>query len=144
MKKITLIVLTMILAMGMILTACGKEEFRLGGTTDGKVTITAEKASKDSFATTGSVVVGDSGTAVIEFDFPEGEVQIQMMRQADEQSADMDMDEVKGMGDTENADVDQVIKGSGTREFEVQPGDYLVKATVVEKLTGTATISGAE
>ena len=143
MRKHMIIAFAVLLALGMMLCSCGTGDFAVSGTEEGTVEITADNAAADAYALAGSVIVDENGMVTIDYDFAEGgELQVQLIRQSDEQSADMSEEEIQALADGDKADHTELISGTGEMSFVVEPGEYNVLATVIEKLTGTATISG--
>ncbi len=112
-------------------------------TEDGSsLTVNTEKATDDMFAMSGTVAVAEGQKMHVEYAFTEGELEFKLIRQADEQSIEMSDEEIQDMANADNADLVEVISGEGTSDYEVEPGDYMVYASVSKgKLSGTATFS---
>ena len=142
MKKSLLLILTIVFAMGIMLTGCGGD-FSMETTEDGSsLTVNTEKATDDMFAMSGTVAVAEGQKMHVEYAFTEGELEFKLIRQADEQSIEMSDEEIQDMANADNADLVEVISGEGTSDYEVEPGDYMVYASVSKgKLSGTATFS---
>ena len=142
MYKKLLLVLTIVFAMGIMLTGCGGD-FSMETTEDGSsLTVNTEKATDDMFAMSGTVAVAEGQKMHVEYAFTEGELEFKLIRQADEQSIEMSDEEIQDMANADNADLVEVISGEGTSDYEVEPGDYMVYASVSKgKLSGTATFS---
>lgn len=125
-KRFALALLTAMLA----LAGCGvKPVFGVSTNEDNTISITAEKAVKDSVGL-GYLTVGENETVVIEPSFEGGgELRIRMM--AGLLGADDFADEPTWE-----------VSFSGTEpiEQEIAPGEYTVGVTVLEKVTGTALV----
>ncbi len=142
MKKSLLLILTIVFAMCLTFTGCGGD-FSMETTEDGSsLTVNTEKATDDMFAMSGTVAVAEGQKMHVEYAFTEGELEFKLIRQADEQSIEMSDEEIQDMANADNADLVEVISGEGTSDYEVEPGDYMVYASVSKgKLSGTATFS---
>ena len=135
MRKIrtTTFIVTIALMAGM-LTSCGKSVFEVTENTGKAVTITAEKAEKDASVMFGSIEVEEGEQLSISADLAKGSVRVEILPEAEEQAIDKipEMDEEAIMvGNFVRTDAE-----SGT----VPVGSYLVKATCLERATGTVRI----
>ena len=131
-KRITAI--TVLVFLMLILAACGKSEFGITENTEKKMTITAQNAAKDAFFMTGSLEVADMEQIVITSGLTKGSIRVEIVEAPDGQSIDVfpDMDgEAIIMANLENAE-----SASGT----VAAGSYYLRATCLEKATGTIQI----
>lgn len=135
MKKVLVVALAAIMALSaLMLASCGKSEFTMSENTEKSMTIDAKNAAKDDFFQAGSLVVAEGEQITIESGLEKGEIKVEMIREADEQS----MDELPDT-DAEPALTAKVGKGEKI-SGEVIPGDYILKATVLGKATGTVHI----
>ena len=120
---LTLLVLT--------LTACGKSEFGVTDNTGKMMMITAENASRDAFFLVGSLDVADEEQIVITSNLTKGSVRVEIVTTAEEQSIDK-LPDMNGEAII-SADVTGTEEVSGT----VPAGRYMLRATCLEKATGT-------
>ena len=125
---IALVVLT------MVLTACGKSEFGLTENTEKKMTITAERADKDAFFMVGSLEVSDGEQIVITSNLEKGSIRVEIVGVAEEQNIDQ-LPEMDGEA-IMTANLHSTDGSSGT----VPAGSYMLRATCLEKATGTVQI----
>lgn len=135
MKKRIIIPITLILLATMfVLTSCGKSEFGCTENQEKKMVISAKEADIDSFFLTGTLSVADGEKLVISSDLEKGSVSLGFVSPSG-------MDDIETIPDV---DVDPVmtaeVSGTQTQEYEIRPGDYLLKANVIEKATGTIQI----
>ncbi|MBQ9493673.1 MAG: hypothetical protein IJR54_08075 [Oscillibacter sp.] len=132
MKRMNLFSFIAVLALlTLTLTSCGKSEFGLTENTGKLMTIEAKNADKDAFFMAGSLEVADGERIVIAPSLTKGTVRVEIVKEPEEQS----MEQLPDM------DGEAVITAdvSGTEEVsETAPaGSYLLKATCLEKATGT-------
>ena len=127
------VILALLLSM-LMLTACGKSEFGVTENTGKRMTITAENAEKDAFFMVGALEVDEEEQIVIASDLTKGSVRVEIVEAPEGESveeltaADGDAILTANLKTTEGA--------SGT----VPAGSYLVKATCLERATGTVQI----
>ena len=120
--------------MLLMLTACGKVEFGPSENTGKQMTITAKNAAKDAFFMAGSLEVAEGERLVITSELAKGSIRVEIVEASEEQSADT-LPEMDGEAIL-TADLDIAGGASGT----VPAGRYMVKATCLEKATGTVRI----
>ena len=123
-----------VLILALTLAACGKSEFAVTQNTGKLMLITAVNADRDAFFMVGSLEVGDREQIVITSELTKGTIRVEIIGTPDEQSIDTvpDMD-----GDaviTANAHISDKVSGT------VPAGTYLLKATCLEKATGTVRV----
>ena len=127
------VILALLLSM-LMLTACGTSEFGVTENTGKRMTITAENAEKDAFFMVGALEVEEEEQIVIASDLTKGSVRVEIVEAPEGESveeltaADGDAILTANLKTTEGA--------SGT----VPAGSYLVKATCLERATGTVQI----
>ena len=135
MKKIRILtVITVLSLLALTLTACGRSEFGLTENTEKRMLITAENADKDAFFMTGTLEVDDSEQIVISSDLKKGKVRVEIVRMSEEQSIDKLPETDKEA--TIAANLVNTDSASGT----VAAGSYMLRATCLEKATGTVQI----
>ena len=135
MKRMTSFTMIIALVLSMlVLTACGKSEFGLSENTEKKMTITAENADKDSFFMVGSLEVADGEQIAITSNLTKGSVRVEIVGTPEEQSIDQIPD--MNAEATLTADLKSTDSVSGT----VEAGTYMLKATCLEKATGTVLV----
>ena len=118
----------------LVLTACGKSEFGVSENTEKKMTITAENADKDAFFMVGSLEVADGEPIAITSNLTKGSVRVEIVGTPEEQSIDQIPD--MNAEATLTADLKSTDSVSGT----VEAGTYMLKATCLEKATGTVLV----
>ena len=131
MKKI---VLLCFVSVTLLLTACGKSEFKVNGNTEKHMTITAKNAEKDAFFSVGSLEVDDGEQIVISSDLEKGSIKVEIAGGSETES----IDELPELDDEAviTANLVRTDSVSGT----VSPGSYQIMATCLEKATGTVEI----
>ena len=135
MKRMTSFTMIIALVLSMlVLTACGKSEFGLSENTEKKMTITAENADKDAFFMVGSLEVADGEQICITSGLTKGSVRVEIGGTPEEQSIDQIPD--MNAEATLTADLKSTDSVSGT----VETGTYMLKATCLEKATGTVLV----
>ena len=135
MKRMTSFTMIIALVLSMlVLTACGKSEFGLSENTEKKMTITAENADKDAFFMVGSLEVADGEQIAITSSLTKGSVRVEIVGTSEEQSIDQIPD--MNAEATLTADLKSTDSVSGT----VEAGTYMLKATCLEKATGTVLV----
>ena len=135
MKRMTSFTMIIALVLSMlVLTACGKSEFGLSENTEKKMTITAENADKDAFFMVGSLEVADGEQIAITSNLTKGSVRVEIVGTPEEQSIDQIPD--MNAEATLAADLKSTDSVSGT----VAAGTYMLKATCLEKATGTVLV----
>ena len=135
MKRMTSFTMIIALVLSMlVLTACGKSEFGLSENTEKKMTITAENADKDALFMVGSLEVADGEQIAITSNLTKGSVRVEIIGTPEEQSIDQIPDMNAEV--TLTADLKSTDSVSGT----VEAGTYMLKATCLEKATGTVLV----
>lgn len=135
MKRIKGLAVIIVLALlALTLTACGKSQFGATETSEKRIVLTAEKADKDAFLTTGSLEVEDGEEIVVTPNLTDGSVKVELIAAPEEQSVD-EIPEMDGVA----AFIAEVSGTEGTSDT-VSAGSYLLRATCVEKATGTVQV----
>ena len=135
MKRMTSFTMIIALVLSMlVLTACGKSEFGLSENTEKKMTITAENADKDAFFMVGSLEVADGEQIAITSSLTKGSVRVEIIGMPAEQSIDQIPD--LNVEPTITSSLKSTDSVSGT----VAAGTYMLKATCLEKATGTVLV----
>ena len=133
MKNTIIVVIILVLSV-MMFTACGKSEFGVTENTGKLMTITANKADKDAFFMVGSLDVADGEMIEITPDLSEGLVKVEVVAAPEEQTAD-ELPETDG-----EAVLSSNFSNNGSISGTVPEGSYMVRATCLEKATGTIDI----
>ena len=123
-----------LLLAALLLTACGKSEFGMSENTEKRMTITAENADKEDFFAVGSLEVEDGEQIVVTSNLKKGSIRVELIGTPAEQSIDQ-VPEVDSEA-TMTAELTGTDGVSGT----VPAGSYLLKATCLEKASGTVVI----
>ncbi len=129
------IVLIMILALMLTLTACGKSEFGLSENDGKHMTITARNADRDAFFMVGSLDVADGEQIEIAANLTKGSVRVEIVAGAGGQDINV-LPEMDGAAIL-TADLVRTDGASGT----VPAGLYYLRATCLERATGTIQIN---
>ena len=132
MRRINIIIT--VLALMLTLTACGKSEFGVTENSWKHMTLTAQNADKDAFVMVGSLDVADGEQIEITASLTKGSVKVEIVRSPDNQSID-EIPEMDGKAII-TANLARTEGTSGT----VPAGTYLLRATCLEKATGTIQI----
>ena len=118
----------------LLLTACGKSEFGMAENTAKRMTIAADNADKKDFFMVGSLEVEDGEQIVVTSDLKKGSIRVELVGTPAEQSIDQ-LPEMNGEA-TLTAELTGTDGVSGT----VPAGSYLLRATCLEKASGTVEI----
>jgi hypothetical protein len=134
-KRVYFILAVFIILAMMVMSACGQSTFTINADDEKNIIVDAKNAAKDELVITGSLEVADCDQVLMTANLEKGEIQIELIKTADEQS----IDEVP---DASGGDPTMTFKASGADSMSgtVEPGSYLVKALVNEKATGTVQI----
>ena len=127
-------ILPVLILLTILLTSCGKSEFGVTANTAKQMTITAEKADKNASFMVGTLEVTDGEQIVITSNLTKGSVKVEIIGAPAEQSIDK-LPEMDG-----EAVFTADIKGTDSASGTVPAGMYLLRATCLEKATGTAQI----
>lgn len=132
--SVTTVVILSLLAL--ILTSCGGAAITFGvtGNTEKLIEITAKKADKDASFLVGSLEVSEGEQILIASNLTKGSVGIEIIKAPAEQSIDQ-VPELDGEA-VIKANVSSTDETSGT----VTAGSYYVRATCLERATGTIQI----
>ena len=135
MKRIkTLTGIIALLLAALLLTACGKTEFGMAENTAKRMTIAADNADKKDFFMVGSLEVEDGEQIVVTSNLKKGSIRVELVGTPAEQSIDQ-LPEMNGEA-TLTAELTGTDGVSGT----VPAGSYLLRATCLEKASGTVEI----
>ena len=135
MKRIsTLIAAAAMILSSVLFAGCGKSEFTADDFTEKKMTIIAENAAKDSMFAVGSLTVDEGEKISITADMTKGEIMVEIIEEPENQSID------------ELPDLDRepimmsVMKNSDAVSGGMPEGSYSVRATCLQKATGTIVV----
>lgn len=134
MKRTTILITAVVLVL-LTLTACGKREF--GGMADssGKMfTVTAERADKGAFFMSGALEVEEDEQITFTSNLKKGSIEIVLVREQEEQS----IEELPNFDDAESYKYE--FSSTDSASDLIPAGTYLVKASCLEKATGTVQI----
>ena len=133
-RKKRIIPVIVLALLTITIAACGKSEFKVDGNTEKQMTITARNAEKDAFFMVGSLEVDDGEQIVITSGLDKGSIKVEIVKQTETESAERLPD----------LDGEAVITGNVVRTDVVSgtipAGSYLLRATCLEKATGTVQI----
>ncbi|MBE6042105.1 MAG: hypothetical protein E7220_06250 [Clostridiales bacterium] len=146
MKKAITIVIA-VLCMAFLLAGC-KSELGLDMSSDGKsCTVTVKNGAEGDYAPSGVLTFGEGQKLIMEPAFEgDGSILVSItpasaMDLGENADPDEIQDAVNGAG---GAALDVSLSGTDPQEFEMEPGDYYVTATVESKVTGTAQLKVAD
>ena len=131
MKKIIAVIV--IVLMSLTLAACGKVNFEVTENTGKRMTITAEKAEKDSFFMVGSLEAEEGDRIVITSRLTKGQIRVEIVG-----ASDQGIDTLPDVNAA--AIITANLQNSDGAFGTVPAGYYLVRATCLEKATGTVQI----
>lgn len=118
----------------MTLAACGKSEFTVSENTENRMVITAENAAKDAFFMVGSLSAEEGDKIAITSGIERGEIKVELVPASGEGSSE-------ALPETNGEALLTAFVGSGDGISGTVPADtYYLRATVLEKATGTVTI----
>ncbi len=120
--------------LALTLAACGRTAFGVSENTGKRMTINAERADKDDFFMLGTLEVDEGEQVEITANLTKGAIRVELIGTPAEQSIDElpDMDGEPQL----TADLDTTESTS----YTLPAGDYLLRATCLEKATGTVQI----
>ena len=127
-----IMILTLLMLM---LTACGKPEFGVTENTGKQMTVTARNAGKDGFAMVGSLEAEEGEQIEISSDLSKGSIRIEIIGVPEDQSMDQ-LPDIDG-----EPIITAEVKGTDAAAGTVPAGTYTLKATCLEKATGTVQIA---
>ena len=135
MKRIkTLTGIIALLLAVLLLTACGKSEFGMAENTAKRMTIAADNADKKDFFMVGSLEVEDGEQIVVTSNLKKGSIRVELVSTPAEQSIDQ-LPEMNG-----EATLTAELTGTDGMSGTVPAGSYLLRATCLEKASGTVEI----
>ena len=123
-----------VLILMLTLTACGKSEFGVTENTGKRMTISAANAAKDAFFMVGSLEVEEGEQIAINADLAKGTIMVEIVKSAAEQS----IDELPDLN--AEAVIMATLKATDSTAGTAAAGSYMVRATCLEKATGTIEI----
>ncbi len=123
-----------LLFLAVMVSACGKSEFGVTESTDKRITITANNAGKDSYFEVGTLEVGEGEKITAAADLSKGEVRVEIFLETGEQS----MDQMPQMEEDPTLWGD--LRDKESVSATVGEGSYIVRATCLQKATGTVVI----
>ncbi len=126
-----------VLLCSTLFTACRRSEFGMSENTPRRMTVTAENADKKDFFMVGTLEVGDGEQVVITPDLEKGSIRIELIGTPEEQSIDV-LPELNG-----EPAVTADLEGSEEISAEIPAGNYMLRATCLQKATGTVQIEVA-
>ena len=130
MKKRFILLFTCVVMFVLITAGCSKSVYNVSTNEDNTISVTAEKAAKES-AGLGYLTVAENEKIVVEPNF-EGKGQVQIRVFAG----------LLGSEDfPETPTIEETIGGTEALEFEAAPGEYTIGIVAVNTVTGNAVIS---
>ena len=130
MKKRSIIAFVLILALAALTMAgCGKSEFTVIDNNSKRMLISAENAGKGLTFTVGTLEVAEGEQISLTAQLSRGSIRVEILQAPETLSADALPD-----GD---AILTADLKTTESASADMAPGSYLVRATSLEKATGT-------
>ena len=120
---------SLLIIVVLMLTACGRSEFGVTDNTEKRMFITASRADKGAFFLVGTLEVDDGEKIVFTSELTKGSVRVEIVAESDSGDV-LDGEAIL------SADLGPQDSVSGT----VPAGSYLLRATCLEKATGTIEI----
>ena len=133
-KRCFIITIIAIVLFMLFFTSCEKSEFGIIENTGKVLTIKADNADKDNYFAVGTLEVADREQIVINSNLENGTVKIEIIASKGGESADKLPELSQKPVMTAN------VKGNDSQSGYVATGDYMIKATCIEKSTGTVKI----
>ena len=134
MGKIKRAAAAILLAGAMFLTGCAKSEFLVSENTAKRMTISAVNADKDAFFSVDSLEVDEGEQVVITANLTKGSIQVSIIAEPEEQSADA-VPERNG-----DAVITANLKSTDSASGTVAAGTYAMEAVCLEKASGSVVI----
>lgn len=131
MKRMKKSLTLMLLAMVLLLSACGKKPvFGVSTNEDNSISITADRGSKGSMGI-GYLTVGKNEQVIVDATGMDKDGKLSLRF----------MPGVLGTDDfSEEPASETTVSGGDSAVFTIEPGEYTVEVTVQSKVTGTARI----
>ena len=134
MKRKSLSVCFMILAVSMfVMVSCSQSMLGCDVIDESHMVITSEKSNPDDSTFSGSIVVGDDQQIVIDSQLEEGGMQIEFIDATG-------MDDMEEIPEDVEAKYTANVSGVESQAVSFGAGEFVVRATVTEKATGTVDI----
>lgn len=124
----------LVLALTLALTGCGGSSFGLTENSEKRMVITAERAAKDAFFMVGSLEVEEGERVAIRAELTKGEIEVEIVPAPAEQSID-ELPDFSG-----EAVLTAKLKSGEGAAGTVNAGSYLLRATCLERASGTVVI----
>ena len=135
MKKRIAVILVLALSV-LLLAACGRSEFGVIQNDPDRIVISAENAEKDAYFVTGSLEVAEGEQIVASAAALEkGSIRVEIYAAPENVETVSELTELGDAILTGNLAVGESVSGT------VDAGSYLVKATCLEKATGTVEVT---
>ena len=134
MGKIRSAASAILLAGAMFMMGCAKSEFLVSENTGKRMTISAANASKDAMFSVDSLEVDEGEQIVIAASLTKGSIQVSIIAEPEEQSAEVLPDRSGDAVITAN------LKNTDSVSGTVAPGTYAMEAVCLEKASGTVMI----
>ncbi len=133
-RKNRFALITVLAILMLALSACGKSSFGVTENNEKRMLISAQNAEKDSYFMSGSLTVEEGEKITASADLSKGRIRVEIFLESEEQS----MDQMPQLEEepTLTANFQKTDSMDGT----VDAGTYMVKATCLEKASGTVTI----
>ena len=122
------------LALTLALTGCGGSSFGVTENSEKRMVITAQRAAKDAFFLGGSLDVEEGERVAIRAALTKGEIEVEIVPAPAEQSID-ELPDFDG-----EAVLTAKLKSGEGAAGTVSAGSYLLRATCLERASGTVVI----
>lgn len=118
----------------LCLAGCRRSNFAVMVRDDYTVEVIAENAKKDMFGGAAGFDVQEGQKLYVEPSLSKGEINIKI--NSFNLGADASVEELKDAASGNNAELDINISGTEPSEYDLEPGDYSVYASVLSKADG--------
>lgn len=134
MKKVIAAAAAFVLAAGLACRA--PSNFGVSVNEDLNVEVAGENGNKGDYGMTATLTVEEGQGIIVDSEITSGSVKVSLYGQTGGEDSESIPE-----ADTEKAVLEFEVSESGQAKYDVAPGEYFVKAEVLEKFTGKAVIT---
>ena len=134
-KNVKTVILLLTTALLLTFCGCSKSNFSVAVKEDNTAEIKAEQSTKDMFGGAGTMTVKEGEKLVVESNLEKGSIKIHFAQMSE--ASEIAVSTVSEIIPDENDSALEItISGKETSEYDIDPGDYFISATVLEKANG--------